>query len=186
MATLRGKDAMKGVELLVVKYPNAETKDGKRVFLDAMVRPVEGLAPQRVPHLASKKKALDGRTVYDHQVPYSASQLDAMVAAAGDNVIQMPDRNGKPGPQVIAVKADLMSASGKQSGLVLNTKTLKPSELGPITENTLPELFAHTKAVAEAEKARKAAEKDAQAEVSAEAAAPEVEAAEIEDSEPEF
>ena len=174
MATLRGKDAMKGVELLVVKYPNAETKDGKRVFLDVMVRPVEGLAPQRVPHLASKKKALDGRTVYDHQVPYSASQLDAMVAAAGDNAIQMPDRNGKPGPQVIAVRADLMSASGKQSGLV------------PITENTLPELFAHTNAVAEAEKARKAAEKDAQAEVSAEAAAPEVEAAEIEDSEPEF
>lgn len=186
MATLRGKGSMKGVELLVVKYPNAETKDGKRVFLDAMVRPVEGVAPQRVPHLASKKKELDGRTVYDHQVGYSTSQLDAIIAAAGDNVIQMPDRNGKPGPQVIAVKADVMTASGKQTGLVLNTKTLEPSELPKITENTLPELFATTKAVAEAEKARKAAEKDAQAEVSAEAAAPEVEAAEIEDSEPEF
>ena len=185
MATLRGKGSMKSVELVVVEYPNAHSKDGKRVFLDAMVRPVEGAAPQRVPHLVSTKKELDGR--FDHQAGYSASQRDAFIAAAGDNVVQMPDRNGRPGPTVYAIQADVMSASGKRTGLVINSKTVKPSELEPINENILDTIYAASKAAAEADKARKAAEKEAQNEAAAEAqvSEPEVEeAAEID--EPEF
>lgn len=168
MATLRGKGSMKSVELVVVEYPNAHSKDGKRAFLDVMVRPVEGAAPQRVPHLVSTKKELDGKTVYDHQAGYSASQRDAFVAAAGDNIVQMPDRNGRPGPTVYAIQADVMSASGKQTGLVINSKTVKPSELEPINENILDTIYAASKAAAEADKARKAAEKEAQTEVAAE------------------
>lgn len=189
MATLRGKGSMKSVELVVVEYPNAHSKDGKRVFLDAMVRPVEGAAPQRVPHLVSTKKELDGRTVFDHQAGYSASQRDAFIAAAGDNIVQMPERNGRPGPTVYAIQADVMSASGKQTGLVINSKTVKPSELEPIDENILDTIYAASKAAAEADKARKAAEKEAQTEAAAEAqvSEPEVEeVAEIENDEPEF
>ena len=63
MAILRGKGSMSGVELVVVEYPNAHSKAGDRFFLDAQVRPVEGVAPQQVPHLVSKKRELDGRTV---------------------------------------------------------------------------------------------------------------------------
>lgn len=168
MATLRGKGSMKSVELVVVEYPNAHSKDGKRAFLDVMVRPVEGAAPQRVPHLVSTKKELDGKTVYDHQAGYSASQRDAFVAAAGDNIVQMPERNGRPGPTVYAIQADVMSASGKQKGLVINSKTVKRSQLPPIDENILTEIYASAKAANEAAKALKAAEKEAQTEVAAE------------------
>ena len=195
MAILRGKGSMSGVELVVVEYPNARSKAGDRVFLDAQVRPVEGVAPQQVPHLVSKKRELDGRTlvskkreldgrtVYDHQAGYSVSQRDAIVAAAGDNFVQMPERNGHPGPRVYAVKADVMPASGKQTGLVINTKTLEPSELA-IDDKIFDELRAASKAAKEANEARKAAQKDAEAEVSAEAQVEEV--AEIENDEPEF
>ena len=189
MATLRGKGSMKSVELVVVEYPNAHSKDGKRAFLDVMVRPVEGAAPQRVPHLVLTKKELDGKTVYDYQAGYSASQRDAFVAAAGDNIVQMPDRNGRPGPTVYAIQADVMSASGKQTGLVINSKTVKPSELEPIDKNILDTIYAASKAAAEADKARKAAEKEAQTEAAAEAQVSEPEAeevAEIENDEPEF
>lgn len=182
MATLRGKGSMKSVELVVVEYPNAHSKDGKRAFLDVMVRPVEGAAPQRVPHLVSTKKELDGKTVYDHQAGYSASQRDAFVAAAGDNIVQMPERNGRPGPTVYAIQADVMSASGKQTGLVINSKTVKPSELEPINENILDTIYAASKAskaAAEADKARKAAEKEAQTEAAAEAQVSEPEVEEV-------
>ena len=80
-----------------------------------------------------------------------------------------------------------MSASGKQKGLVINSKTVKPSELEPIDETILDQIYASSKAAAEADKARKAAEKEAQNEAAAEAqvSEPEVEeAAEID--EPEF
>lgn len=183
MAILRGKGSMSGVELVVVEYPNAHSKAGDRFFLDAQVRPVEGVAPQQVPHLVSKKRELDGRTVYDHQAGYSVSQRDAIVAAAGDNFVQMPERDGHPGPRVYAVKADVMPASGKQTGLVINTKTLEPSELA-IDDKIFDELRAASKAAKEANEARKAAQKDAEAEVSAEAQVEET--AEIENDEPEF
>lgn len=191
MATLRGKGSMKSVELVVVEYPNAHSKDGKRVFLDAMVRPVEGAAPQRVPHLVSTKQELDGRTVFDHQTGYSVSQRDAFIAAAGDNVVQMPDRNGRPGPTVYAIQADVMSASGKQTGLVINSKTVKPSKLEPIDKNILDTIYAASKAAskaaAEADKARKAAEKEAQTEATVEAQVSEPEVEEVaEIDEPEF
>lgn len=97
MATLRGKNSMKGLELVVVEYPNSKSKDGKRSYLDVMVVPAPGVDPQKVPHLVSEKKNLDGKTVYDHQAGYSESQRDAIVAAAGDNFVQMPDRNGRSG-----------------------------------------------------------------------------------------
>lgn len=185
MAILRGKGSMSGVELVVVEYPNAHSKAGDRFFLDAQVRPVEGVAPQQVPHLVSKKQKgeLDGRTVYDHRAGYSVSQRDAIVAAAGDNFVQMPERDGHPGPRVYAVKADVMPASGKQTGLVINTKTLEPSELA-IDDKIFDELRAASKAAKEANEARKAAQKDAEAEVSAEAQVEEF--AEIENDEPEF
>ena len=183
MAILRGKGSMSGVELVVVEYPNAHSNTGDRFFLDAQVRPVEGVAPQQVPHLVSKKRELDGRTVYDHQAGYSVSQRDAIVAASGDNFVQMPERNGHPGPRVYAVKADVMPASGKQTGFVINTKTLEPSELA-IDDKIFDELRAASKAAKEANEARKAAQKDAEAEVSAEAQVEEV--AEIENDEPEF
>ena len=183
MAILRAKGSMSGVELVVVEYPNAHSKNGARFFLDAQVRPVEGVTPQQVPHLVSKKRELDGRTVYDHQAGYSVSQRDAIVAAAGDNFVQMPERGGHPGPRVYAVKADVMPASGKQTGLVINTKTLEPSELA-IDDKIFDELRAASKAAKEANEARKAAQKDAEAEVSAEAQVEEV--AEIENDEPEF
>lgn len=183
MAILRGKGSMSGIELVVVEYPNAHSKDGARFFLDAQVRPVEGVTPQQVPHLVSKKREFDGRTVFDHQAGYSVSQRDAIVAAAGDNFVQMPERDGHPGPRVYAVKADVMPASGKQTGLVINTKTLEPSELA-IDDKIFDELRAASKAAKEANEARKAAEKEAQAEVAAEAQVEEV--AEIENDEPEF
>lgn len=187
MATLRGKGSMKNVELVVVEYPNARSKDGKRVFLDMMVRPHEGATPQRVPHLTATKKELDGRTVFDHQTGYSKSQHEKIMLTAGGNCIQLPGRNGKPGPIVRAFKADLMVASGNQKGLIVNTKTLKRSELEPIDENILDTIYASSKAAAEADKVRKAAEKEAQTEVTAETqvSAPEG-ITEIENDEPEF
>lgn len=87
-----------------------------------------------------------------------------------------------------------MSASGKQTGLVINSKTVKPSELEPIDENILDTIYASSKAAAEAnkarkaaEKARKAAEKEAQTEAAAEAQVSEPEVEEVaEIDEPEF
>ena len=151
-----------------MEYPNAKSKTGNRVCLDVMVRPHDGAAPQRVPHLVSAKQDLDGRTVYNHQAGYSASQRDTLLLAAGDNVVQMPERNGRPGPHVFALRADVMPASGKQTGLVINSKTVKRSQLPPIDENILSEIYASTKAANEAAKALKAAEKEAQTEVAAE------------------
>lgn len=187
MATLRGKGSMMGKELLIVEYPNAATKDGKRVFLDVMLRDDPN---QVVPHLVSRKREYEGKTVYDHNAAYSAGQRDAFLATAGDNVVQMPDRNGKTGPRVYALKADVMTASGSQPGLVINSKTIEPSELDPIDENTLSGVYAASKAAAEANKARKVAEKEAQSEVAAEAALAEPEVNEAtqvaENDEPEF
>ena len=64
--------------------------------------------------------------------------------------MQMPDRNGKTGPRVYALKADVMTASGSQPGLVINSKTIEPSELEPIDEKTLDGVYAASKAAAEA------------------------------------
>lgn len=157
MAQLKGPGSMKAVDLVVVTYPNNVTRDGKTQYLDVQINAKDPRGPgQSNLHLVTTrvKDPKTGETRFGNGAPYSMSQFEAIKAAAGDNSVTMDK-----GAQVYAVKADLM-VSGRNSGLVLNTKTLAASDL-KIDATVLETQIASAKA---ASKAAKEAAAEAQAE----------------------
>lgn len=148
----RGKEAFTARELIAVHFPNQVTKDGKTSFLDIQMN-AEGLAKdehQANLHLATSRREVDGKQYINNTVGYSAAQFDEIKKAAGDNVVTL-----ESGATVYGFKGDLMAKKG--SHLLVNTKTLAPSEL-TIDENVLSKQAEVAKAAKEAVKNEPVAE----------------------------
>lgn len=177
MASLRGPGAMKGRNLVAVMYDNSWTKavEGKQQtgFVDVQLdgrdsfaRDAQGNPAQTNLHLVSQKmQGPDGGTRYNNGAPYASSQVDAMVAAAGDNKHPIADKDGNQIGMAYGFQADLMPSSNRR-GLAVNTNTLKPSEF-PIGPGTLTEQFRHMKAASAAQRTARETQVQAQVETPA-------------------
>ena len=164
MAQLKGPGAMTGVNLVVKTFDNNVTKDGKTQYLDVQVdaRDSRGHGQTNL-HLTSErvKDEKTGETRYNNGAPYSEAQFAAIKEAAGDNVTPIL-KDGEQIGAVYGVKANVMPAA-KGNGLVVNTKSLEPSEF-TVDGNTLNAQFESIAAAKET-KAAEAPAVEAEAEV---------------------
>lgn len=128
MATLKGPGSMTGLNLTVTTFPNGvhKNKEGKVVtqFADVSVNMDD---PRHVaetdPHLTTKWGEFNGKKKADYGAAYSTSQMDAIVAAAGENFVV-----NKNGSTTFGVKADVFPpAPGK--GLIIKTDSVAPSDI---------------------------------------------------------
>lgn len=171
MAQLKGPGAMTGVNLVVKTFDNNVTKDGKTQYLDVQVDARDQRAPgQNNLHLISERVDKDdGEVRYNNGAPYSMGQFDAIRKAAGPNVEPIM-KDGERIGAAFGVKANLMPSS-KGNGLIINTKTVKPSDF-KVDGTTLDAQFKSMTAAKEAKQAQAPAVADqapaAQAEQSAE------------------
>lgn len=172
MAQLKGPGAMTGVNLVVKTFDNNVTRNGKTQYLDVQVDARDQRAPgQNNLHLISERVDKDdGEVRYNNGAPYSTRQFDTIRQAAGPNIEPIMNKDNEQIGAVFGVKADLMPSS-KGNGLIINTKTVKPSDF-KVDGTTLDAQFASMTAAKEAKQAQAPAVGDpapaAQAEQSAE------------------
>ncbi|WP_424863100.1 hypothetical protein [Streptomyces sp. MMS24-I29] len=163
MALLKGKGAMTGVNLIAKVYKNSVTKNGKAVYADVQVDARDPRGPSQANlHLKSERvKGNDDKPRFDNGAPYSTSQMEEIVKAAGPNTEPILDKDGKEVGTLYGFKGNVIPTT-RHTGLVVNTKSVGPSDF-KVDGKTLNNQFASMRA------ARTAA-KEAQAQA---AAAPE-------------
>lgn len=147
---------------------------------------------QASPNLYSKpttyedKETGETKKGMEHGIRMSMSQLETIKKAGEGKTLTKED-----GTQYIPFKADVMGlketvkgedgkpvkdADGKTQtktvGMMPNTTTVQPTELGKLTQNRLDKHFANTKAINDVQKAQKAADKAAKLEAGAAMDAP--------------
>lgn len=147
---------------------------------------------QASPNLLSKpttytdKETGETKKGTEHGIRMSMSQLEAIEKAGEGKTLVKED-----GTKYIPFKADVMGlketvkdengkavkdADGKPQtktvGMMPNTTTIQPTELGKLTQNRLDKHFANTKAINDVQKAQKAAAKEAKLEAGASMEAP--------------
>lgn len=192
-----GEGSTKGVNLVVSAYDNGawskegKDKDGNDVtrsghFVQQAIHPDDPRAAGQVFLGLKSVPQEDGR--YNKNENLYPSQMEALIAAAGDNTSPLLNKDGERVGTNYGVKADVMFAGGKADKdgnkstryALLNSKTLEPSELSvaEIDGKTIHDRMFESQA--EAKAARDAAReqgKDApQAQAQAEAAQEQVEA----------
>ncbi len=158
---LQGPGSMTKRKLVVVTYDNNKTKDGKTQYLDVQLDARDEFAPgQTNLHAVTRSdKDKDGNVRYTNGAPYSADQFEAIKAAAGDNYVQLANRDGSPGPHVYTVEANVMPAT-RGSGIIINTK----GEMGPgleVDDKIIDRQFESVAAAKAAKDAEKSAQVDA-------------------------
>jgi hypothetical protein len=164
MALLKGKGSMTGVNLIARVYDNGATKDGKTHYADVQIDARDSRGPEQTNlHLKSERtKGSDGKTVYNNGAPYSAAQMDEIKKAAGPNTEPLVNQQGEKVGTLYGVKGNVMPAS-RGTGLVINTKTVGPSEF-KVDSKTLDNQFDSMKAASAAAAEARAASREAQAE----------------------
>lgn len=115
-----------GVNLVVLAYDDRAACDAGAVHLDARVHPGDRRAPGQINLALVSKNREQAAKGYRHCACYSLEQVTAIVTAAGDNFADLTDGTGAVVGKVYGVKADLLIHDGQ---VVLNTKTLTPTEL---------------------------------------------------------
>lgn len=168
---LQEKDGFKGRNALVV-LPNALHREGTNrkgepfeaygvdVMLDHRDR---GGRKQANPHAVTYQ--MEGRDRPSNIEFYSGKQVEAMLEAAGPNVIEMTSKSGEVTGRMLAVKGDFFKNSGQKGGVVLNTKTLQSSDFD-LTPETLTELYASMhEARLEKDAAKQAPQAEAEAQI---------------------
>lgn len=188
-----GAGSTKGLNLAVIAYDksvakNKETGEIRSHYLDARLHPEDQRAAGQTTLALVTDKDPKSRSGYSNTRPYSASQMDAIKEAAGDNVAPLLTKDGEEVGKIYGVKADVLF---NQGAAIVNTKTVESSDLsvGPVDGKDIQTRIFDSQAQArqarDAAKAAKAAE--AQAAPQAETAAPEAQAAEQEQvAEPEM
>ncbi|MGI8306952.1 hypothetical protein [Saccharopolyspora hattusasensis] len=158
MALLKGKGAMTGVNLVAKVYDNGKTKDGKSVFSDVQVDARDTRGPEQTNlHLKSERiKGDDGKTRYNNGAPYSVSQMDEIIKAAGPNTEPILDKDSQKVGTLYGFKGNVMPAS-RGTGLVVNTKSVEASEF-KVDSTTLDNQFASMRAAREAQTSAKEAQ----------------------------
>lgn len=149
MADFRGLKRNDGINLIVKSYDNSivKDKDGevKVCFLDVEIDHRDTkFGKQTQPHLvniprvdeAGKPVLNDkGKQLYSNGAPYSKSQLDAIVATAGENTTPYITQDGKKVGDIYVVKAPIMRGSGPKGTdgkptqiPIINTKALEVAD----------------------------------------------------------
>lgn len=125
-----GPGATKGVNLVVLAYDDrlvvGDDADGAVHHLDARVHPGDRRAPgeTELALVPAREEPSDGE--FENSARYTATQLVAIAEAAGDNTAPLLDASGAVVGRAYGVRADLLINDGD---VVLNTKTLEPTEL---------------------------------------------------------
>ncbi len=179
-----GPGSMQQVNLLIVAFDSGVSryKNGDKAgeinnhYLAAYVHPDDARgAGQEYPSLAmyDDPKAKGGK---NYTIPYAPSQLEAISAAAGDNVTDYVTTDGKTVGKIYGVKADVFTSKHKTASmengapvLKFDTTTLNPSDfsVGPTADgkSVLDRTFSQAaEARAEKKAAREAAKEEATAE----------------------
>lgn len=158
MVQLKGEGSMTNRKLLVVTYPNNVTKDGKTQYLDVQLHAEDELAAgqSNLHAVTERRKDSKGVERINSTKPYSIEKQYNKILEAGQTV-ELPERNGKPGPSVTSIEASMFIRDG---ALLINTA--KDIKAGPeIDETVLDKQYAAMKAAKEAKAAAKAAEAEA-------------------------
>lgn len=174
MAVLKGKGSMTGVNLIARVYDNGGTKDGKTHYADVQVDARDSRGPgQSNLHLKSERVTTpDGKSGFNNGAPYSVGQMEEIVKAAGPNKERFTNEAGEEVGTVYGFKGNVMPAS-RGTGLVVNTKTVGPSEF-KVEPNTLDNQYKAMEAVAAQRKTEKAAAPQVENQAEATEPAPEV------------
>lgn len=161
------KDTDKAGKPLVNKEGEPYKREG--VFVQQTVHPEsEHAVGQNYLGLRSSDNPRGGRPIVNDNL--SKGQFDAVVAAAGDNVSDLKDKDGNVVGKNYGVKADVFPKDLKDKHWMMNTTTLQPSELSvaEVDGKTIQDRVFQTQA---ANKASKAADKEAEARAEAQAEA---------------
>ena len=163
MALLKGKGAMTGVNLIAKVYDNGRTRDNKSVYADVQIDARDARGPEQANlHLRSERvSGEDGKTRFNNGAPYSVSQLDEIVKAAGPNVEPIKDKDGKVIGQLYGFKGNVMPAT-RGTGLVANTKSVEASEF-KVDADTLENQFNSMRNARQAQAATREAQVEAPA-----------------------
>lgn len=184
MAQFTGKGAMGKVNVLLRVYTNAVTKDGKTLFADAQLdaRDPRAAGQDNLHFVSNRTKDENGKTRFNNTAAYAQSQFDSLVAAAGDNVQPILDKDGAEIGNVYALQGDVMPNS-RGNGVIVNTnKELGASDF-VIDDKTMDNQYAAMKEARDAKATAKAAKAEAPAPEQTAEAAVETEA-EVEANEP--
>lgn len=149
MANFRGLKRNDGINLIVKAYDNSvvKNKNGevKGYFLDVEIDHRDTkFGKQTQPHLVNVPRVDEagkpvlndkGKQLYNNSVFYSKSQLDAIMATAGENTTPYITQNGQRVGDVYVVKAPIMrgvgpsGADGKPTEApIINTKALEVAD----------------------------------------------------------
>ncbi|MFJ5740093.1 hypothetical protein [Streptomyces microflavus] len=163
MAVLKGKGAMTGVNLIAKVYKNGITKDGKTQYADIQIDVRDPRGPEQTTlHLKSDRlKGDNGKVRYNNGAPYSTSQMEEIVAAAGPNTEPILNKDGNEVGTIYGFKGNVMPAT-RGSGLMVNTKSVEASEF-EVDSSTLDTQFTSMRAAREAQAAAKASQAQAPA-----------------------
>ncbi|MEV0443611.1 hypothetical protein AB0I84_23685 [Streptomyces spectabilis] len=163
MALLRGKGATTGVNLIAKVYKNDVTQDGNTQYVDVQIdaRDPRGREQTNL-HLKSYRvQGEDGRDRYNNGAPYSTSQMEEIVKAAGPNIEPILNKDGNEIGTIYGFKGNVMPAT-RGTGLVVNTKSVEASEF-KVDDKTLDNQFASMRASREAWRAAKESQAQAPA-----------------------
>lgn len=176
-----GPNSMSGLNVAVLAYDrsvakNKETGEISSHYLDARLHPDDARAAGQSTLALVSEPDPKSRSGYNNSKPYAASQFAEIQKAAGDNVAPLLTKDGTEVGKIYGVKVDGM-VRGK--GLVMNTKTLQPSEMSvqPTAEGDIQKrIFDSQSAAKEAKAQSKAQQAEGQTqEQTAQAEAPAVE-----------
>ncbi|MER6520102.1 hypothetical protein ABT246_25010 [Streptomyces sp. NPDC001553] len=161
MVLLRGKGAMTGVNLIAKVYKNGVTKDGKSQYADVQLDARDPRGPEQTNlHLKSARiEGKDGKSRYDNGAPYSTSQMEEIVKAAGPNTEPILDKGGNEVGTIYGFKGNVMPATSG-TGLVVNTKSVEASKF-QVDNKTLDDQFASMRAARDAQAAAKVSQAQA-------------------------
>lgn len=168
----RGENSTRGIDGVISFYDNGvapDKKDPSKIgvyFGAAYAHPDSAIGKDQTNlALLTERKEVTGEdgksaTKYNHSVGFYPEQMEAIKAAAGDNVSPLLDEKGVRRGWNYGVKFDAMSVrrNGKNVGFMPNTKTLAPSELSvaEVDGKTINQrIFEAAQAAREAREARK-------------------------------
>lgn len=173
---LKREEALENRSLIVELGPEKFDEEGKKVGQYAEIQVDQSrMNPDKIrtgekkaqtnPYLASKKvegvnpKTKEHYEYTNHQRFYQASQIDAMVKAAGKKSVQVKDVNGKD-HTVLGITANLVNT--KDHSLVVDTsKPMAPTKNPYFGKNVLDKQKAVTEAARDFADAQRNAQKNA-------------------------
>ncbi len=146
-----GPGATTGVNLVVLAYDDRVLVDEAGAvstrYLDARLHPGDRRAPGETQPALVPRAGGRARSGYEHSVGYSARDFARIAAAAGENTAPLTDADGSVVGRAYGIRADLLVDDG---AVVVNTKTVGPTELSVARDDAAGDIRARIAASAAA------------------------------------